>query len=270
MTNQALDAIQIISADRDEWKRRAILSEENALIWQSKYFVAEKEVARYAAEVVTSAQGAREVALRESVRALETLEGEYTSSVQALEFETKYAVTVVTLLRHALSWTGGSFDFSSNGLAEQGWKTIATEAFRTADAYLTRAAARLKDGPWHTHTAPVSPESPAKPSSTPSRVHYLKTWPEPFQAILDGRKAFEIRKDDRAYAVGDGLKLQEYDPSLYHKAMAESTFAKPEVAYTGRSALYVVTYLVPGGAWGLPTGMCVMGIARSGVDNADL
>jgi len=33
-------------------------------------------------------------------------------------------------------------------------------------------------------------------------VHELKTWPEPFAGILAGRKRYEIRKNDRGYAVG--------------------------------------------------------------------
>ena len=31
------------------------------------------------------------------------------------------------------------------------------------------------------------------------KTHYLKTWPEPFAAILDGRKMFEVRVNDRGF-----------------------------------------------------------------------
>lgn len=79
-------------------------------------------------------------------------------------------------------------------------------------------------------------------------VHELKTWPGPFQAIRDGRKAFEIRRtDDRRFEVGDGLHLREWDPMTG--------------LYTGRSASAVVSYIASPGDWGLPPRLCVLGLA---------
>lgn len=43
-------------------------------------------------------------------------------------------------------------------------------------------------------------------------THELKTWKEPFEAILSGAKTFELRKNDRDFKVGDTLRLREYDP----------------------------------------------------------
>ena len=60
--------------------------------------------------------------------------------------------------------------------------------------------------------------------------HKLKTWPEFFEAIYEGNKAFEIRKNDREYAVNDILNLQEYDPITGD--------------YTGRFIKVEVTYIM--------------------------
>jgi hypothetical protein len=86
-------------------------------------------------------------------------------------------------------------------------------------------------------------------------THELKTWPEPFQAVLDGRKRYEIRKNDRGYQVSDVLNLREWaiptDPRFDQRGFT---------GYTGRSLRVVVTYMTSGGEWGIPVGMCVMGI----------
>lgn len=80
-------------------------------------------------------------------------------------------------------------------------------------------------------------------------VHELKTWPEFFQAILDGKKRHEIRINDRGFAVGDELALFEYEPE------------KPDgEKYTGRVHSVRVTYITHGGNWGLPVNVCVMSI----------
>lgn len=77
-------------------------------------------------------------------------------------------------------------------------------------------------------------------------THKLKTWPVFFQAILEGRKKHEIRVNDRDYRAGDSLVLQEYEPEVGR--------------YTGREIIVQVTYLTPGGTWGLPANVCVMSI----------
>ncbi|RYG63647.1 DUF3850 domain-containing protein, partial [bacterium] len=45
-----------------------------------------------------------------------------------------------------------------------------------------------------------------------AKVHDLKTQPEPFQAVWSGRKNFELRQNDRDFAMGDILLLREFDP----------------------------------------------------------
>ena len=55
------------------------------------------------------------------------------------------------------------------------------------------------------------------------KVHELKTWPQHFGEIVSGVKAWELRRDDRDFHVGDLLNLLEYNA-----VMSE---------YTGRSQL---------------------------------
>lgn len=48
-----------------------------------------------------------------------------------------------------------------------------------------------------------------------STVHELKTLPEYFNAIRNGLKNFEVRKNDRDFKVGDFLVLKEWDGEHY-------------------------------------------------------
>lgn len=45
-------------------------------------------------------------------------------------------------------------------------------------------------------------------------VHELKTWPEHFWDVWEGKKKVELRKDDREFQVGDTLVLHEWSPVL--------------------------------------------------------
>ena len=47
--------------------------------------------------------------------------------------------------------------------------------------------------------------------------HELKCWPSFFQAVWDGRKTFEIRKDDRGFQAEDTVTLLEYEPGTWPK-----------------------------------------------------
>lgn len=64
-------------------------------------------------------------------------------------------------------------------------------------------------------------------------THHLKTWPEYFQAVADGRKPFEVRRDDRDFQDGDTLVLQEYDEGYTGASLRAS------VSYVLRSPLFV-------------------------------
>ena len=88
--------------------------------------------------------------------------------------------------------------------------------------------------------------------------HELKTWPNQFRAILDGRKCFEVRHNDRDFDVGDTLLLKEYDPSPYSSEKYLGVRG-----YTRRELRVRVTYMLHGGQFGLPANMCVMSIEKA-------
>lgn len=77
-------------------------------------------------------------------------------------------------------------------------------------------------------------------------VHELKTWPEYFKAIEDGRKNFEVRYNDRNFQVGDTLILQEYDPD--------------KKRFTGEWERRIVSYILPGGGFGIEQGYVILGL----------
>lgn len=76
------------------------------------------------------------------------------------------------------------------------------------------------------------------------KVHELKSWPDIFQAMLDQRKTFDFRKNDRGFELADILMLKEWDPK------------KEE--YTGRELHVQVTYILTSWPQGLPEGHCIM------------
>lgn len=44
------------------------------------------------------------------------------------------------------------------------------------------------------------------------KQHELKTWPSSFDAVWRGTKGYELRNDDRGFAIGDLLVLHEWVP----------------------------------------------------------
>ena len=62
-------------------------------------------------------------------------------------------------------------------------------------------------------------------------IHELKILPQYFKAVLEKRKTFEVRKNDRPFIVGDGICLREFDPLSEHK-------------YTGRVWYGNITYIL--------------------------
>ena len=60
-------------------------------------------------------------------------------------------------------------------------------------------------------------------------IHELKCIPEYFEAVTSGDKTFEVRKNDRPFAVSDFIALNEHSE---------------DTGYTGRCALLEITYIL--------------------------
>lgn len=102
-------------------------------------------------------------------------------------------------------------------------------------------------------TAPSARDRDAQDDVTVEREHDLKVWPEFFSALLDGSKPFEVRRDDRGFAVGDVLRLREWDPPIPDWGV--------KGGYTGRECRRRVSYVLDDPDFGVSPGFVVMGLA---------
>ena len=85
------------------------------------------------------------------------------------------------------------------------------------------------------------------------RTHHLKSWPEFFVPIHDGRKSFELRKNDRGYKADDVLVLREWEPKT-------GEYSGREVR---RRVVYVLEGIGTGGIeplHGLKAGYVILGL----------
>ncbi len=89
------------------------------------------------------------------------------------------------------------------------------------------------------------------------RTHDLKVHPRFMDALLDGTKNFDVRRDDRFFAVGDTLRLVEWDG----KRMS-CVCDRDECFSRGRVALRRVSFILPGGDYGIERGFVVLGLER--------
>lgn len=88
-------------------------------------------------------------------------------------------------------------------------------------------------------------------------LHELKIIPGMFEAVLDGRKTFEFRRDDRpgGFHIGDALLLREWVSCDRFKCVCRGD-------YTGRSIMVNVVYKLCDALFGVPEGFCILGIER--------
>lgn len=80
--------------------------------------------------------------------------------------------------------------------------------------------------------------------------HTLKTWPTYFDAVVNGEKLFEVRRNDRFFQRGDTVTLVRMD--------ADSAGA----CYDSfrRKADFTIGAVLQGGQFGIEPGYCVFSL----------
>lgn len=79
------------------------------------------------------------------------------------------------------------------------------------------------------------------------KIHHVKCETVFFEDVVNNRKPFEVRKNDRDYQVGDDMVLKEWDKDLQE--------------FTGREDRVTIIYLLEDYP-GIEEGYCVLGIER--------
>jgi len=77
-------------------------------------------------------------------------------------------------------------------------------------------------------------------------IHDLKIHPVHFVHVKSGHKKFELRKNDRPYAVGHTLRLREWCPD--------------RECYTGNEVITKITHTLRGPRPGLSEGYVILSI----------
>lgn len=88
-------------------------------------------------------------------------------------------------------------------------------------------------------------------------IHELKCAKEYFEAVVSGKKSFEVRKNDRQYAVGDFLAMNEvqYVPEI--RTDGDGVITEQVPTYTGRSCLVEVVYILQNDQYLQPGYVCM-------------
>jgi hypothetical protein len=114
--------------------------------------------------------------------------------------------------------------------------------------------------------APAAPADPAIPqavrngvlSDGPTRWHDLKTDPEQWDNVAAGRKTFELRRNDRDFRPGDGLRLRK----TANSAWAMTNTGAP-LEYTGDVCERIVTHVLRGPIYGLAAGWAILSLSAA-------
>ncbi|OMG89509.1 hypothetical protein BIZ92_24280 [Achromobacter xylosoxidans] len=127
------------------------------------------------------------------------------------------------------------------------WDRLDTECVTAAADEIRVLRAALASAPVAAQQPAAAPRAQDAPAL---QYHILKTDPAVFQAVLSGAKTFEIRLNDRGFAVGDVLGLRET------KHTGAEMRAGAPLEYTGRECQRFVSHVLTG--YGLAEGWCCL------------
>ena len=97
-------------------------------------------------------------------------------------------------------------------------------------------------------------------------IHSVKCYPEFFSSLKDGTKTFEVRKNDRPYAVGDFLAVNEYASFDPYEDVREELIERFDRSdgkgrYSGDCLLFRITYILDDPQF-TAKDMIILGLAR--------
>lgn len=85
--------------------------------------------------------------------------------------------------------------------------------------------------------------------------HKLKCWPTYWDAIANGEKKFDVRRDDRGFQKGDTVILQKFDP----KKGMNGDYVRHISDNRPHEINKRIKYILTGGQFGIQPGYVVLG-----------
>lgn len=100
-------------------------------------------------------------------------------------------------------------------------------------------------------------------------IHAVKCLPEYFAPLNSGAKSFEVRKNDRPYAVGDYLAVNEFAPFEYEFSSEDmrERFSRTSDngRFSGQSLLFKITFVLNDRQY-CKDGTVILGLKRCCLD----
>lgn len=109
-----------------------------------------------------------------------------------------------------------------------------------------------------TNHVPVSRITELPPRSNEAYAmteHILKSQAVLFDAVVAGRKCWEVRRNDRQFQSGDHVILLRIEKQ-----------ATGELAYTGHQHRAIIGWMLQGGQFGVEPGYCIFSLESAGTE----